>query len=71
MNIAKEVLAGLDANSDEFKQLSEAITFTESALNEFETEVVQTTEKSKSLKAELRTIQQEMARLEMAGETGS
>ena len=71
LNIAKEVLAGLDANSDEFKQLSEAITFTESALNEFETEVVQTTEKSKSLKAELRTIQQEMARLEMAGETGS
>ena len=71
LNIAKEVLAGLDANSDEFKQLSEAVIFTESALNEFETEVVQTTEKSKSLKSELRATQQEMARLEMAGETGS
>lgn len=71
LNIAKEVLAGLDSNSEEFTQLTEAITFTESALNEFETEVVETTQKSKSLKAELREIQQEMARLEMAGETNS
>ena len=71
LSIAKEVLGSLDSNSDEFKQLSEAVAFTESAMNEFETEVVQTTEKSKSLKAELRGIQQELSRLEMAGETGS
>ena len=71
LNIAKEVLGSLDSNSDEFKQLSEAVAFTESAMNEFETEVVQTTEKSKSLKAELRGIQQEMSRLEIAGEAGS
>ena len=32
LKIANEVLAGLDTNSDEFQQLSEAITFTETAL---------------------------------------
>ena len=54
LKIANEVLAGLDTNSDEFQQLSEAITFTESALKEFENEVFATTDKSKSMKAELR-----------------
>lgn len=71
LNIAKEVLSGMDSNSEEFTQLSEAIAFTESTLNQFEKEVIQTTDKSKSLKAELRATQQEMSRLEIAGESGS
>ena len=71
LKIANEVLAGLDTNSDEFQQLSEAITFTESALKEFENEVVATTDKSKSMKAELRELQMELQKMEASGDTSS
>lgn len=71
LKIANEVLAGLDTNSDEFQQLSEAITFTESALKEFENEVVATTDKSKSMKAELRELQMALQQMEASGDTSS
>lgn len=71
LKIANEVLAGLDTNSDEFQQLSEAITFTESALKEFENEVVTTTDKSKSMKAELRELQMALQQMEASGDTSS
>ena len=71
LKIANEVLAGLDTNSDEFQQLSEAITFTETALKEFENEVVATTDKSKSMKAELRELQMALQQMEASGDTSS
>ena len=71
LKIANEVLAGLDTNSDEFQQLSEAIVFTETALKEFENEVVATTDKSKSMKAELRELQMELQKMEASGDTSS
>ena len=67
LKIANEVLAGLDTNSDEFQQLSEAITFTESALKEFENEVVATTDKKVKMRTELANIKEEMDRLEASG----
>lgn len=71
LKIANEILSGLDTNSDEFKQLSEAITFTETALKEFENEVVGTTDKSKSMKAELRELQMALQQMEASGDTSS
>ena len=71
LKIANEVLAGLDTNSDEFQQLSEAITFTESALKEFENEVVATTDKQKSMKTELRELQMALQQMEASGDTSS
>lgn len=75
LNIAlrqsKQVLDSLDPNSAEYQALSEAINFTTTALNEFEQEVVQTVDKSKSMKAELRAIQQELAKMESEGQAGS
>ena len=71
LKIANEVLAGLDTNSDEFQQLSEAITFTETALKEFENEVVTTTDKQKSMKTELRELQMALQQMEASGDTSS
>ena len=71
LKIANEVLSGLDTNSDEFKQLSEAVIFTETALKEFENEVVATTDKSKSMKAELRELQMALQQMEASGDTSS
>ena len=71
LKIANEVLAGLDTNSDEFQQLSEAITFTETALKEFENEVVATTDKQKSMKTELRELQMALQQMEASGDTSS
>ena len=71
LKIANEVLAGLDANSDEFQQLSEAIIFTETALKEFENEVVATTDKSTSMKTELRELQMALQQMEASGDTSS
>ena len=67
LKIANEVLAGLDTNSDEFQQLSEAITFTETALKEFENGVVKTTDKQVKMRTELANIKEEMDRLEASG----
>ena len=71
LKIANEVLAGLDTNSEEFQQLSEAITFTETALKEFENEVVATSDKSKSMKTELRELQMALQQMEASGDTSS
>mgnify|MGYP003616491744 FL=1 len=71
LKIANEVLAGLDTNSDEFQQLSEAIIFTETALKEFENEVVATTDKSTSMKTELRELQMALQQMEASGDTSS
>ena len=71
LKIANEVLAGLDTNSDEFQQLSEAIMFTETALKEFENEVVATSDKSKSMKTELRELQMALQQMEASGDTSS
>ena len=71
MNIAKEVMASLDPNSEEFQQLAEAITYTETALGEFANNVDVVTTKQKSLKGELREIKAELQRMELAGEAGS
>ena len=56
-------MAQLDPNSEEFQALAGAVEFTSTALGEFENGVVATVEKSKSMKAELRALQQEKARL--------
>lgn len=71
LNISREIMAQLDPNSEEFQALAGAVEFTSTALGEFENEVVATVEKSKSMKAELRALQAEMARLEIAGEADS
>lgn len=71
LNISKEILSGLDPNSAEFQQLSEAIVFTETTLNEFANEVTETTEKSKSMKAQLREITNELNALEDSGQTNT
>ena len=71
LNISREILSQLDPNSEEFMALSGAVEFTTTALGEFENNVVTTVEKSKSMKAELRGLQQEMARMESAGEADS
>lgn len=71
LNISREIMAQLDPNSEEFQALAGAVEFTSTALGEFENEVVATVEKSKSMKAELRALQEEMARLEIAGEADS
>lgn len=69
--IATEVLNSLDPNSAEYKQLAENLTFVESALNEYAQTVTATTDKQKSLKAQLREMKAELAQLEIAGQTGS
>ena len=69
--IAKEALNSLDPNSQEFKDLSEVIAFTETALGEFGNEIEQTTGKQKTLKSELRAIKNELAAMEEAGQAGS
>ena len=71
LNISREIMAQLDPNSEEFQALAGAVEFTSTALGEFENGVVATVEKSKSMKAELRALQAEMARLEIAGEADS
>lgn len=68
---SQQILDTLDPNSAEYQALAGAIDFTTTALNEFEQEVVQTVDKSKSMKAELRAIQQELAKLESEGKAGS
>ena len=71
VKIAKEVMATLDPNSEEFMQMGEAITFTETALREFANTVDSTTTKQKTLKGELRAMKSELSAMEMAGESGS
>lgn len=71
VQIAKEVMDSLDPNSEEFQQLGEAITFTETALDEFANNVDVTVTKQKSLKTELREIKQALQQMELAGEAGS
>ena len=68
---SQQILDTLDPNSAEYQALSEAISFTTTALNEFEQEVVQTVDKSKSMKAELLAIKQELEKLESEGKAGS
>lgn len=68
---SQQILDTLDPNSAEYQALAGAIDFTTTALNEFEQEVVQTVDKSKSMKAELRAIQQELAKMESEGQAGS
>lgn len=71
LEIAKQALNELDPNSQEFKDLSEVILYTESALGEFGNEIDTTVTKQKTLKGELRGIKAELAAMEIAGEAGS
>lgn len=71
LKISKDVLASMDTNSQEYNDLSDAINFTETALKEFETGVVQVVEKVKPMKTELRQLNQELQRMEANGEGGS
>ena len=71
VQMAKEVMSTLDPNSEEFQQLGEAITFTETALGEFAQNVDTTVTKQKSLKTELREIKSALQQMELAGEAGS
>lgn len=71
VGFANEVLNTLDPNSAEFQQLAEGITYVETALNEFGAEVDQTVGKNKTLKAELKSIKNELNAMEEAGEAGS
>lgn len=71
LDFAKQALNGLDPNSQEFKELSDVILYTETALNEFGNEIDQTVGKQKTLKSELRGIKNELAAMEAAGEAGS
>ena len=69
--MAKEALNSLDPDSQDFKDLSDVILYTESALGEFGNEIDTTTNKQKTLKSELRGIKNELAAMEAAGEAGS
>lgn len=71
VDFAKDVLNTLDPNSAEFQQLAEGVTYVETALNEFGTEVDQTVGKNKTLKAELKEIKNELNALELAGQANS
>lgn len=71
LNFTKEVMAGLDPNSEEFQALSENVTFVETALQSYAEEVESTTTKQKSLKAQLREMKAELAEMEMAGLAGT
>lgn len=67
----KEIMAGLDPNSEEFKTFSDSVAFAESTLNTFEQEVVEVVEKGKSMKAQLREITNELNSMEDAGQTNT
>lgn len=71
LKFGKEIMGSLDPNSEAYKELSDAIVFTESALQGFEEEVVQTVGKSKSLKAELKDIKNALQAMELAGDSSS
>ena len=71
MRIAKQVMSTMDVNSEEYEGLAQSIAFVESSMQEFEQTTLATTEKHKTLKQELRELQQEMMRMEMAGEADS
>ena len=71
LNFTKEVMAGLDPNSEEFQALAENVTFVETALQSYAEEVESTTTKQKSLKAQLREMKAELAEMEMAGLAGT
>ena len=60
LNFTREVMAGLDPNSEEFQALAENVTFVETALKEFENEVVKTTDKQVKMRTELANIKEEM-----------
>lgn len=67
----KEIMAGLDPNSEEFKVFSDSVTFAETTLNAFEQEVVEVVESGKSMKSQLRSITNELNALEDAGQTNT
>ena len=71
LNFTKEVMSGLDPNSEEFQALAENVTFVETALQSYAEEVESTTTKQKSLKAQLREMKAELAEMEMAGLAGT
>ena len=64
---SQQILDTLDPNSAEYQALSEAISFTTTALKEFENEVVKTTDKQVKMRTELANIKEEMDRLEASG----
>lgn len=67
----KEIMAGLDPNSEEFKTFSSSVEFAETTLNTFEQEVVEVVESGKSMKSQLRAITNELNSLEDAGQTNT
>ena len=67
----QEVMSQLDPNSAEYQQAAENITFLETAMQEYATQIGATTEKQKSLKAQMREMKAELAAMELAGEAGS
>lgn len=67
----QEVMSQLDPNSAEYQQAAENITFLETAMQEYATQVGGVTEKQKSLKAQLKEMKQALAEMELAGQAGS
>lgn len=71
MGFAKDIMAGLDTNSEEYQALAEAVTFSEAAFNEFDQTVDKTVNTNKSLKTELRQIKAALQEMELAGQAGT
>jgi hypothetical protein len=67
----KQKMAMLDEGSEEFKTLSAAISEAEESLKLLSNETGETETKTKSLKAQLRAMKEELAALESAGQEGT
>lgn len=64
----KEALAGMDPNSEEFAQLSEQVELADGFLKEMADTAGQVEGSSKSLKTQLRSMKEELAAMELAGQ---
>lgn len=71
VEIAKNIMDGLDPNSEEYQQLAEGVMFVESAFEEMGSEMARTGKTSQTLKQELRSIKEELSQMELNGEAGS
>lgn len=56
LNIARQIMVGMDTNSDEFRQLAEAVTFCENAFDEFDDQMRQNEETQRDVQRSNRTL---------------
>ena len=56
LNIARQIMVGMDTNSDEFRQLAEAVTFCENAFGEFDDQMRQNEEATRNANRSNRSL---------------